>query len=65
VAGKTRFHLAATPVCEAQTAFASFVPERRGAHVAVLIDKNRGSENRAIFALTKIAADSVDCMRES
>jgi hypothetical protein len=65
VAGKTRFHLAATPVCEAQTAFASFVPERRGAHPLVLIDKNRGSENRRILPLTKIAADFVNCMRES
>jgi hypothetical protein len=45
--------------------FASFVPERRGAHMAVLIDKNRGSENRAILTLTKIAADFVNCMRES
>jgi hypothetical protein len=65
VAGKTRFHLAATPVAGPENAFASFVPERRGAHLAVLIDKNRGSENRGILPLTKIAADFVNCMRES
>src|SRR5271163_4105259 len=57
--------LLAQPVCGARFAFARFVPECRGFYLSVLIGENRGSENRAISALTKMAADFVNCMRES
>src|SRR5579863_5578433 len=49
--------LAAAPVARPKIAFASFVPECRGAHLAVLFDENQRRQNRAIPALTKIAAD--------
>ena len=44
---------------------ASFVPEIGGSHLTVLIEEKSGDEYRAIFTLTKMAADFVNCMRAS
>jgi hypothetical protein len=44
---------------------ASFVPEFCGAYLTVLIGERFESEFRLALALTKIAADFSNCMRES